>query len=304
MNNMTKSINSTKINVSGVCKATHVCKTKSGLHVPLSYAVSDETREYLNSLGKSKPKKEIVQNNLVVNTGRAFLAKALGGFWENQTPDLVTPYINRIALGTGLKTGNLPNLSDTGLVQELERLDGTAAGTFLLTGPNDVGPEIVFPASVARTTGTNAVIAIDGTGVTTLTDGSADFITDGVQLTDQVTLSSSPTNPLVLGVRSIQSSTVLELHNPNGFAGSGLAYSVDTPGTQVLISKLISGNTFTQVNYGVAVLIKEAALLFNNDTMFNRVVFAPSDEDAGLLLQSDEANGVEIGIRFEWLVTL
>ncbi len=290
------------IQIQGVCRARHICRTKSGLHVPMEYALSEETKKFLAEKGITKTPPEIVKSNLVVNVGRAILAKALGGNWE--TASQSTPYINRITLGTGTKTGNLPQLGDSGLVQELQKLDGTIAGTFLLNDPNDVSPDITFPAAVTRTSGTGATVAIDASEVTTLTDASGDFINDGVQLTDQVTIDNDPVNPLILGIRAVNSATELELHNPGGFTGSSLSYEIGTPGTQMLVSKLMSGNSFLQADYGVAVVIHEAGLLFSNGVLFNRVVFAPSDEDIGILIQSDEANGVEISVRFEWLVTL
>lgn len=299
-----------KVTPKGVCTVTHVCKTKNGLELPLSVAMSDETKDLFREKGWKVPEKEVVKNNLVVNTGRAFLAKALGGSWENGSPSQVTPYVNRITMGTGTKSGNLPNLSDTGLVQELQKLSGTVAGTFLLEGPNEISPDIVFPPAVERFPiggGFSGVgtITINVAGETLLTDVTVDFInTIGVQLTDQVTIDNDPTNPLVLGVREVRSATVLVLHNPTGYTGASLAYAIATPGTQMLVSKLIEGNDFAQADYGVAVLIHEAGLLLNNGTLFNRVVYYPDDEGIGLLLQSDETNGVEISLRIEWLITM
>ncbi len=291
----------------GVCTARLECKTTNGLYVPLSAAISDETYELLEERGYKRPEKEIRQGNLVVNAGREVLAQSLGGYWETQS--LVTPYINRITLGDGTKSGNLPNLSDTGLVNEIQKLNGTTAGTFLLNGPNDVSPDITFPPSVQRYPGSgfggSGTVTINSSGETLLSDSGVDYInTIGVQLTDQVTLNNSSTNPLVLGVREVRSSTVLVLHNPSGFTGGPLQYKIGTPGTQMLVSKLIEGNQFLKADYGAAVLVHEAGLLFHNDTLFNRVVFAPNDEEVGVLLQSDETNGVEISVRFEWLITL
>lgn len=296
------------IEVEGVCKATMVCRHKSGLFVPLSNALSEATIQKLKKEGYRTPDREVVKGNLVVNGGRAALALMLGGWWE--TADQSTPYINRITLGNGMKTGNLPNLADSGLVSEIKKNDDTIAGTFLIEGPHELTPEILFPPKVQKFPevggfGGSCSVSIDMNGETLLEDTGADFVNEvGVQLVDQVTFNNSVTNPVVLGIREVKSPTVLSLHNPTGFtAAPGLEYSIGTPGTQMLVSKLIEGNTFPMGEWGPAVLVHEAGLLLSNGTMFNRVVFAPHSESVGVLIQSDEYNGVEISVRFEWLVT-
>lgn len=293
----------------GVCTATLVCRDKLGNKVPLKDAISDETLEIIESKNLKPPKDSITQGNLVVNSGRSVLAKMLGGNWVTQNLD--TPYINRITLGDGEKSGNLPNLSDTGLVSEITKTDGTVAGTFLLEDPHEVSPDITFPSETAKfpgagTYGGSAEVTINASGETILEDTSVDFInTIGAQLTDQVTLDNSVTNPSVLGIKEVRSTTELVLHNPTGItASAGTQYSVQTPGTQMLVSKLIEGNSFAKSEYGAAVIVHEAGLLFNTDQLFNRVVYAPQSEEIGVLIQSDETNGVEISVRFEWLVTL
>lgn len=298
---------SDRLKVHGVCTATHICKDKNGNEVPISDAVAVKS-------GNEVPR--IVKSNLVVNTGRQILAQLLGGLW--QSDGQVGPYIDRITLGDGQKANNLPNLTDTGLVNEIQKLDGTVSGTFLLNDPNDVAPDVVFPARSGRfpTSDTgwgsaNGTVTIDGNGDTILEDNSVNFTSlfgggESVQLTDQVTLNTSSSNPLVLGVKEVVSATQLKLHNPNGYetpVATNIQYRIDVPGTQMLVSKLVNGNSFVKADWGTAVLIKEAGLLFNNGVLFNRVVFAPQSEDVGVLLQSDETNGVEISVRFEWLVT-
>lgn len=285
----------------GYFSATHIFK-RNGIEISRDEALNSRQRALVT---------DIKRQNLVVNTGRQHIARSLGGYWQTADPIQVNPYINRLIVGTGNKSGNLPNLSDTGLVTELRKLDGTVSGTFALDGPWAVSPEVLFPSLVWRggaappddwlSTGS---VTINGDNETILEDATVNFLTLGVALTDQVTLDNSPTNPAVLGVREVRSSTQLVLHNPYGITSGAVAYRVGTPGTQVLVSKLIEGNDFPEAEWGSAVILKEAGLLLSNGVLFNRVVFAPSEEEAGLLLQSDEALGVEVSIRFEWLITI
>lgn len=285
------------IDPKGYFRATHICK-RNGKIIPLREAVSDKKIQDINRW------------NLVVNSGRATMAKALGGYYQTASPATITPYVDRLIIGEGEKGPNPPNLTDTGLVQEITRISGTPAGTFLLDGPHDPSPDITFPAAQERHplgggyTGNNATIAINASEETILTDATVDFVALGVQLTDQVTINNSVTNPLVFGIREVRSTTELVLHNPNGYTGINLGWKIATPGTQMLISRLVEGNTFTLADYGGAVVIHEAGLLYNNGTLFNRVVFNPTDEEVGVLLQSDETTGTEISVRFEWLVTI
>ena len=288
--------------VKGYFKATHICTTKDGEVIP--FDPSFVARKDINV-------QDVERWNLVVNSGRNIMARSLGGFYQTADPAQVPPYINRITLGEGAKGANPPNLSDTGLIQEITNLAGTTSGTFLLNGPNDGSPEITFPSQTQRWplsgdfTANNATISINGDGETILEDVTVDFInTIDVQLTDQITINNSVSNPLVFGVREVRSTTELVLHNPTGFTGAGLGYRVATPGTQMLVSKLLSGNDFTVANYGDGVVVHEAGLLYNTSVLFNRVTFAPQDEEIGILLQSDENTGVEISVRFEWLITV
>lgn len=288
--------------VRGHFKATHICRKSNGLYVPLNQA--DIARKDVSI-------SDVQKWNLVVNSGRQNMARNLGGSFQTADPAQVSPYINRITLGEGIKSGNLPSLSNTGLVQEIRKIGGTPSGTFLLNGPNEVAPDITFPAAAQRWplsgdfTGANGNITIDGDGKTFLDDATVQFVsTIDVQLTDQVTINNSPTNPLALGIKEVVSETRLELHNPYSFTGSNVEYRISTPGTQMLVSKLIEGNDFTNAEWGEGVLITEAGLLYNNSELFNRVVYYPEDEEKGLLLQSDESTGTEISVRFEWLITL
>lgn len=290
-----------KIDPQGFFSATHVFK-RDGEIITRDEALTTKQKSFVRDIHRS---------NLVVNSGRSIIAKSLGGFYQDGTPAQVAPYINRLIVGTGSKTGNLPNLSDTGLVYEMRKLDGTVAGTFLLDGPHEITPEITFPSVVWRGGAepptdwlSSGAVTINVDNETILTDATVNFLTLGVSLTDQVTLNNNATNPAVLGIREIRSSTELVLHNPYGVTGAALQYRIGTPGTQMLVSKLVEGNNFPQAEWGSAIILKEAGLMFNNGSLFNRVVFAPSNEEAGLLLQSDEALGVEVSIRFEWLITI
>lgn len=286
--------------VSGYIKATHICTTKSGLVLPLS-------RDFVAN--KNFRPMDFQKWNLVVNSGRQVQARTLGGYYQTASPAFAAPYLNRLIIGNGQKQDNLPALNNTGLVNEIQQLDGTISGTFLLAGPYEASPEVTFPTAAQRWpldggfTGPNATISINGSGETIFQDLTATFIdTIGVQLTDQVTINES--EPLVFGVREVRSNTQLVLHNPYGYTGSAIEWKIGTPGTQLLVSKLLRGNDFPVADFGESVVIHEAGLLFNNNTLFNRVVYAPNDEESGLLLQSDELTGVEISVRFEWLVTI
>lgn len=278
---------------SGKVRITHICRDKNGNPVPIQDAIADK------ELAKRIVKE---QDNLVVNSGRAVMVRALGGLYQSASQSV--PYIDRIILGDGSKSGNTPNLSDTSLVREIKNSAGTNAGTFLLNSPSDPSPEVTFPASVSKVSNQGpATISINSDGETRLVDAGADFVTDSIQLADQVTLANSVTNPLVLGIRNIISATELELYNPTGYTGA-VNYSIGTAGNQMLVSKLFLGNDFPIATYPTSILITEAGLLYNNGTLFNRVLFAPQIEEGGILIQSDETNGVEISARIEWLVTL
>lgn len=284
----------------GYVRYIHTAKTKSGIELPLSRSIIDV--DGFKPLNSSKW-------NLVVNSGRQVLARALGGYYQTSVSPQAVPHVNRLIIGNGTKTDNLPSLADTGLVNEIQTLDGTPRGTFLIKGPYDASPEISFPAAsqkyplVSGYSGPNATITINGDEETILEDLTVNFIDDiGVTVTDQITINES--DPLVFGIREVRSNNQLVLHNPYGYTGTAIEWKVGTPGTQMLVSKLLRGNDFSLAEYGGFALIHEAGLLFNNNTLFNRVVFAPNDEESGLLLQSDElSSGVEISVRIEWLVT-
>jgi hypothetical protein len=290
------------IQVNGICRATHVISKNVSLY------------EALYDKSIKVPKNRVVNGNLVVNTGRARLASLLAKHKTGAVYPTEKTYIDRLILGDCAvnlvvdKSNNLPDLADTGLVHELTNTANVASGKFSFdhTPDNDV----LFPQAAPRhplTTGWSATLA-DITysgGKYYLTDTSQDFSGGdiGVQLTDQITVNTATDTNVTVGVKEVVSTTQLEIHNPNGYLGISLEYRIDTPGTQVLFSKLVRGNSFPQADWGSGLLVHEAGLLFNDGLLFNRVVFKPDNDELGLVLQSDEANGTEISVRFEWLIT-
>ena len=229
-------------------------------------------------------------NNLVVNVGRAHLARLLRGD--------ITTYVNRLRLGDckvdGLvdKVDHPADLSDTGLVHEITRLDGQNAATFDLD--SDSSPDEVIKTD--RRSGTPGTLT-----VTSLTDSGADFIGDGVNDRDTVTAYIGGES-FTLGIVSVVSATELEVANPNELA-TVVGYSVQTPGTQALFSKVVSGDNFPEVDFGSDVVVHEAGLLFADGALFNRVTFLPTNNDRGLAVQATDVDGARIDLQFDWLIT-
>jgi hypothetical protein len=283
--------------VIGVCTATIICDG------PIEEAMSPATKKMLAEKGIKPPKDgQIIKGNLVVNTGREVLAKLLGNLSES--------FINRLILGQGQKSGNLPHLGDVSLVQELTQLDSTLNGQIVLNPMTDIFvPAKVgrFPTSPSLDWGSSSgSISIDGNGDTILEDlVEANFFDLAVQNTDQVTVNTGP-NPIVLSVKRVIDAEHLELHNPNGYESpiaEVVQYRIDTPGTQLLISKLVEGNDYDVATWGAATIVHEAGLLFNTGELYNRVVFAPTSDDVGLILQPDGVGGSEMSVRFEFVIT-
>lgn len=269
--------------------------------------LSDESKRALEQKGKEGLSRQ-VKSNLVVNSGRKKLARILGGAASGH-------FVDRLVLGDldgKSKSEYYPNLSDTGLEGHLTDLNGN------VLGPIDLDPdtERLYPEALARYPtdpqvqwGGTASVEVDGNGNTILEDTSLDsstnFETLGVQVFDQVTLNSNTLNPLVLGIRKIPTTDTLELHNPRQYqtpTGQEVQYRVDRPETMLLVSKLIRGNDFDSASWGPLTMVHEAGLLFNSDDLFNRVVFAPTQDNAGMLLQPDSISGAELSLRFEWVV--
>jgi len=258
----------------------------------------DHIRDLVSSKIKIM-KNSFQKQNLVVNQGRSNAARMLTQGFDR--------HISLLQLGDCVKSSNLPTLLDSGVAREIRKLDGTPQATFLI----DQGAEVFLPAAARRYPlpesvmwGVSGAVTIDGNGVTTLTVGSLDFASMGIQWGDQVIFNSPSLVPVALSVKRVLSPTELELHNPYGFTSANVTFRISSPGTQVLFSKLITAsNHFPAADYGPFLIIHEASWLFNDGSAWNRVVFNHLDDASGVLIQPADAFGVEIGVRFELLVT-
>jgi len=235
----------------------------------------------------------IQKKNLVVNVGKNTLARQLAG-------DGARKFINRIQLGDA-KVGGVvskdtypPDLSDNALVHEVRTLLGAPGATFELD--SYTLPSIVTKVSPAGLPGTLA-----GGPLSTLTDGTADFIAAGVDDKDTVTVFIGGED-YTLGILSVISATQLEVENPNQLAAAGIAYNVTTPGGQVLFSKFVSGNNFPAAQFGPLTVVHEAGLLYSDGSLFNRIIFVPGDPDVGLVFQPQDIDGITLGVQFNWLI--
>lgn len=297
-----------KIDVQGRCRATQVAHDENGREVPIEEALSDEARAYLEERGYDPPRKEFDEGNLVVNTGRSKMARLTGG-------DVSNVYINRLVIGdisdSPDKSKRYPQLDDAGLVRELRDDNGNLGGTFMLQSSDKTYPSQAdrHPTGSGSTWASTEGEVNISSGESVFEDTNVDFTTSGigVQTTDQIVLNTNTTNPLVVGVKEIKSATELVIHNPREFetaAGDTIKYRIETPGTQLLVSKYISGDEFPSSDWGAATIAHEAGLIFNDDTFFNRVMFAPNMDTQGMIFQPQNINGMELGARFEWLVTV
>lgn len=289
------------INPTGKFRATMEAR-RGGKKIPFSKAnLAVPPRKIAGSLKGCD--KVVEDDNLVVNDGRSKIAHLLGGNEDT--------FINRIILGDGPKTGNLPTLQQSGLINEIEDVDGNKKGKYLI----DSNTEVFYPARTGRFPTDPSVdwgsadgsVSIDSDDHSYLEDTSVNFFDLGVQTQDQITLDTDPDNPLILQIRQVIDKNTIEVYNPNNYetpSSETIQYRIDTSGTQLLISKLMRGNNFPESDFGVATIIHEAGLLFADGTLFNRVVFAAFDENAGLILQPDTSAHDELSIRFEILITL
>ena len=271
---------------SGRVTVRHVV-TKDGKQVDVTQRVIDT----LKARGIKSP--ELIFNNLVTNVGRSSLASMLGGFKN--------VWINRVQLGDTIVSGSVTkssmpaDLSDTGLVHEIRTLGGQPGATFDLDSVSLPG-EVV---KVSATIGTPGTLTA---GVTsTLTDPGEDFIASGVDDKDTVTVTIGGED-FTLGIREVVSATELEVDNHGQLTGA-VGYTVQTPGTQVLFSKLISGDNFPESEFGPVTIVHEAGLLFTDGALFNRVTFAPEDDTIGLVLQPTDIDGTRIDVQLDWLIT-
>jgi hypothetical protein len=238
-------------------------------------------------------KVESITNNLVVNVGRFCLAQLLGG--------AKSTYINRVQLGDTVVSGSVAksdypaDLSDTTLVREIRTLGGDPGATFDLDSTS-------YPGAVTKidaTTGTPGTLTAGI--VSLLTDAGQDFVAAGVTTRDTVTVTLGGED-YTLGVKAVNSTTEIEVENP-GLVTGAVGYTVETPGTQVLFSKVISGDNFPEAQYGPETIVHEAGLLFTDGALFNRVVFAPEDDSIGLILQPTDIDGTRIDVQLDWLIT-
>lgn len=147
-------------------------------------------------------------------------------------------------------------------------------------------------------------MTIDVNGVTTLTTSAVDLTTLSLQYGDIVVFNTPSATPVALAVRRVLSATQLELHNPYGYASSSVEFRIESSGSQILFSKLITASThFPAATFGPAVIVHESAWLLNDGQCWNRVLYNAPDDTSGVLIQPADGFGTEIGVRFELTVT-
>lgn len=279
-----------KIRPHGVVYVRHVT-TRDGHIVPVEQVMTPRLLAALKGRGV---RPESITENLVVNTGRAKLAYLIRG--------RTSASIDRVQLGDTVisgvvrKTDFPPDLSDTDLVHEIRTLADQPGGTFDIDEDSSPDEVVKVDASVG-TPGT-----LTAGSVSLLTDVTgADFVDAGVNERDTVTVVLNGED-YTLGVISVQSSTELVVANRSQLAGA-VGYTVQTPGTQALFHKLISGDSFPEAEYGPVTIVHEAGLLFSDDALFNRVTFQQNDPDLGLVLQPTDIDGTCIDVQLDWLIT-
>lgn len=277
------------LSVQGRVAIRHVA-SRGGKPIPLSAALNPRLAAELRVRGMDPDR---VFKNLVVNAGRGRLARLLGGG--------SSAFVNRVQLGdckvSGVVRKDLypADLSDVTLVHEIRDLINNPGGTFDLDSTS-------YPDEVVKT---DASIGTPGTllaGVTsTLTDAGADFVADGVGDSDTVTVFIGGED-YTLGVKTVVSGTQLELDNPSSVSGA-VGYTVQTPGTQVLFSKLINGDNFPEGQFGAVTVVHEAGLICSDGALFNRVTFQQQDNSLGLVMQPTDIDGTRIDVQLDWLIT-
>lgn len=277
------------LSVQGRVAIRHVA-SRDGVPIPLAAALSPKLVAELRARGLDPNR---VFRNLVVNVGRGRLARLLGGGSSS--------YIDRVQLGdckvSGVVRKDLypADLSDVTLVHEIRDLVNNPGAIFDLDGTS-------YPDEVVKT---DASIGTPGTllaGVSsTLTDAGADFVADGVGDSDTVTVLLGGED-YTLGVKAVVSASQLELDNPSSVSGA-VGYTVQTPGTQVLFSKLVNGDNFPEAQFGAVTVVHEAGLLFSDGALFNRVTFQQQDNALGLVLQPTDIDGTRIDVQLDWLIT-
>lgn len=283
--------------VLGSLSAKQVIELSDGHQIDLAQQGSDDfsdrSHERAQALGVSLVP-GLQKRNLVVSTGRDTLARQLAG-------DGSRKFISRIQLGDTKVSGVVskdtypPDLSDNALVNEIRTLLGAPGATFELDG-------YTFPSVVTKVAPAGLPGTLAGGPVSTLTDLTADFITAGVNDKDKVTVFIGGED-YSLGVLSVISATQLEVENPSQLAAAGISYNVTTPGGQVLFSKFVSGNSFPEAQFGPITVVHEAGLLYNDGSLFNRIIFVPGDPDVGLVFQPQDIDGISLGVQFNWLIS-
>ena len=106
----------------------------------------------------------------------------------------------------------------------------------------------------------------------------------------------------ILALNAIGSAPEPLVANPRPVAGA-VAYSVQTPGTQSLFTKLVTGDSFPAAVYGPTTEIHEAGLFYNDGALFNRVSFYPTDDTVALVAIPTDAGGGSVDLQFNWLIT-
>jgi len=279
------------VHVRGRVTITHVA-TRDGREVPLQEALSPAARAELQRRGID-PQRLMERNNLVVRSGRAKLALLLRG--------RSSASINRVTLGDCTVGGIVvkdqfpADLSDVALVHEIRTLGGQPGAMFDID--EDTSPDEVTKVS--------ALVGTPGTltagAQSKLADSGQNFIAAGVDDEDTITVFIGDED-YTLGIREVLSATEIEVDNPAQLAAA-VGYSIQTPGSQALFRKLISGDNFPVAQFGPVTVVHEAGLLFTDGTLFNRVVFQPDNPELGLVLQPTDVDGTRIDVQLDWLIT-
>lgn len=275
----------------GQVRVRHIA-TRNGRVLPLAEALSPRALAELQAQGLCP---ERLGRNLVVNTGRSQLARLISSATNGA-------YVNRVQLGdckvggVVVKTDFPPDLSDTSLVHEIRNLSGQPGATFDVDSDSRPDEVVKVDASV----GTPGTLTAGATSLLTDITG-VDFVAAGVNERDTVTVELNGED-YTLGVNAVNSATELEVSNPGQVAGA-VGYTVQTPGTQTLFQKLISGDNFPEAEFGPVTVVHEAGLLFTDGALFNRITFQQNDNSVGLVLQPTDIDGTRIDVQLDWLIT-
>lgn len=243
-----------------------------------------------------------VESNLVVDAGRAYLVRMLGGALTGKS-------LGYLELGNCNKAGNAPTLADDDLVSPLlHPTTAAVSGRFAI----DANTEILYPAADAiypvnplvEWGGAAGTIAIDASGRTIFTDASVDFASIGAAFGQRLTV-EHPGQNLSFIVRRVLSTTTLELHNPDGATvATSSRWRLDVSGTQLLVSKTIAGDSFPAATWGPQTLVTELALKYGDGTLFSRVLIARDTEGVGVYLQPATTSPGQVNLTVNWLISI